>query len=69
MGYLEFTDKELIVIFMWNKPLSKENSVTNLHINTAFTNRTVSSSELLLRSKHNLKPPFYNRIRNSNTAQ
>lgn len=49
MSCLGFTDKELTVIFMWNKPLPKENSVTNLHINTAFTNRTVSSSKLLPR--------------------
>lgn len=54
---------------MWNKPLSKENSVTNLHINTACTNWTVSSSELLDQNTINLKPPFYSRIRNSSTAE
>ena len=46
MGQLGFIDKELIVVFIWNKEISKENSGANFHVDTAFTNRTVNSSEL-----------------------
>lgn len=71
MGQLGFIDKELIVVFIWNKPLSEENYGINIHVDTAFTNRTVNSSELRYLNQNTiyLKPPVYNRIRNSNRAE